>query len=212
VAVLTLLVLGGTPGVVRADSPPAAPRGEAARQALLDQIDDARINRDLLELEVEALRVQVRNMMFTLRECEMPPIPGIPQGSILGGDDQDRAANIKKYRQMLDRVCGEFAHKSKELFREQRRVAALGAQLGTSSLGIGLDRESRLPKDAERLLDLIRQGIESWRRDPAREPEPRPAPRQRPESGSAPDQELLKDAERLLDLIRRGVEAWQARQ
>jgi hypothetical protein len=218
-AVLALAALGGIAGPGRGESPPAPPppRGEAARQALLDQLDDARVNRELLELEVESLRAQIRKMMTVLRESELMPMQGFSQGPVIGGGTSDgREATIKNYQHKLDRVCGEFANKSKELFREQRRIVELESQIGpavagASPPGPGAERTARLQKDAERLLDLIRKGIESWRRDPPPEPEERPIPRGRPEPGSASDQDLLKDAERLLDLIRRGVEAWQGR-
>jgi hypothetical protein len=142
------------------------------------------------------------------------PIQGFSQGPVIGGSNAaEREANVKNYKHKLDRVCGEFALKSKELFREQRRVDELEAQIRplVAATPPPSDRTAWLQKDAERLLDLIRKGIDSWRRDSPAEPEERPAPKGRPESGSAPDPELLKDAERLLDLIRRGVEAWQGR-
>jgi hypothetical protein len=170
-------------------------------------------------MEVESLKVQIRTMMTVLRDTELTlmPIQGSSQGPVIAGSNAaEREANIKNYKHKLDRVCGEFAIKSKELFREQRRVDELEAQIGpvvaaTPPPAPAADRTARLKKDAERLLDLVRRGIESWRRDSPAEPEERPAPKERPESGSAPDPELLKDAERLLDLIRRGVEAWQGR-
>jgi hypothetical protein len=221
VLTLTLAVLGGVAGGVRAESPPAPPpRGEAARQGLLEQLDDARVNCELLELEVESLRAQIRTMMAVLRESELTPLQGFSQGPVLGsGNGLDRERNITNYKHKLDRVCGEFALKSKELFRERRRVAELEAQIGpgvavASSPGPApaSERAARMQKEAERLLDLIRRGIESWRRDSPAEPNERPSPNKgRPEPGSEPDPDLLKDAERLLDLIRRGVEAWQGR-
>jgi hypothetical protein len=223
VLTLTLTVLGGIAGGVgvRAESPPAPPpRGEAARQALLDQLDDARVNCELLELEVESLRAQIRTMMTVLRDSELTPLQGFSQGPVIGsGNGLDRERNITNYKHKLDRVCGEFAVKSKELFRERRRVAELEAQVGPGVAAASppgpapaSERAARVQKEAERLLDLIRKGVESWRRDSPAEPEERPGPNKgRPESGSEPDPDLLKDAERLLDLIRRGVEAWQGR-
>jgi hypothetical protein len=217
--VLALAILGGVGGAVRAESPPAPspPRGEAARQALLEQLDDARVNCELLGLEVESLMAQIRKMMTVLRESELSALQGFSQGPVIGGGSaEEREANIKNYQHKLDRVCGEFALKSKELFHERRRVAELEAQIGlavtaASPPGPASARAARLQKDAERLLDVIRKGIESWRREAPAEPEERPGPKGRLEPGPAPDQDLLKDAERLLDLIRRGVEAWQGR-
>jgi hypothetical protein len=224
--VLALVAFGGVVGVVRAESPPAPPppRGEAARQGLLDQLDDARVNCELLELEVESLRAQIRTMMTVLRETELTPLQGFSQGPVIGniaGGDRER--NITNYKNKLDRVCGEFALKSKELFHERRHVAELEAQIGPAVAAASppgpapasaSERAARLQKEAERLLDLIRKGIETWRRDSPAEPEERERPgpnKGRPEPGSQPDPDLLKDAERLLDLIRRGVEAWQGR-
>jgi hypothetical protein len=219
VSILALMVSGGAAGVVRADSPPAPPRGETARQALLDQLDDARINRDLLEMEVAGLRTQIQTMMAVLRETELMPIQGFAQGAVIGGNGpQERESNIKQYRKMLDRACGDFALKSKELFREQRRAAALEAQLGPTLSYLpasplppaeGPPRAERLQKDAERLLELIRKGIEAWRRDPPSTPREQLAPGERSEPPQALDPSLRRDAERLLDLLRRGVDAWQ---
>jgi hypothetical protein len=219
---LALVVTGGDAGVVRAEGPstlpPPAARSEAGPQVLVDQLDDARVNCDLLELEVESLRTQIRTMMAVLRASELMPIQGFPDGPVIGGSSAaERELNIQSYKHKLDRVCGEFAVKSKELFRERRHVAELEARIGPAVAAKtppapASDRAARLQKDAERLLDLIRKGIDAWRRDDsAAEPEDRPGPKGRPESGSAPDPDLLKDAERLLDLIRRGVEAWQGR-
>jgi hypothetical protein len=212
-AVLALVVTAGDAAMVRAEDPPApaSSRTEAARQAVLDQLDDARVNCDVLELEVESQRAQIRSMMVVLRESELTPIQGFSQGPVISGSNAaEREANIKNYRYKLDQVCREFALKSKELFRERRRVEALEAQKVEARVSYAEDAVP-LHKEAERLLDLVRKGIETWRGDSPAEPLERAGPKRRPESGPAPDQDLLKDAERLLDLIRRGVEAWQGR-
>jgi hypothetical protein len=200
-AVLALMVMSGAGHVLWADTPPAPTptpsRNEVARQALLDQLDDARVNRELLELEVEVLRTQIRNLMAAMTAVQ----PGNPE------------INNKEYQQKLDRACREFALKSKELYRERRRVGELEAQLDLAaaavqpspSPGSAPERAARLQREAERLLELIRKGVETWRGDSP------PAPDGRPRPKPAPEQDLLEDAQRLLDLIRRGVEAWQDR-
>jgi hypothetical protein len=212
-AVLALVITAADAGMVRAEDPPAPapPRSDATRQAVLEQLDDARINCDLLELEVESQRSQIRSMMAVLRESELVPIQGFSQGPVVGGSNAaERETNIKSYRYKLDQVCREFVLKSKELHRERRRVGALEAWLAGARESEA-ERAVPLHKEAERLLDLIHKGIEAWRGDSPAEPQDRFGPKRRPESGPAPDQDLLKGAERLLDLIRRGVEAWQGR-
>ena len=155
-AVLALAIIGGAADSVRADAPPsptrrpprggpligrgepAPARGDARQQSLLDQLDDARINRDLLEMEVAADKTQIQKMMTVLRETELTPIQGFSQGPVIGGSDrEERAANLEKYRSKLDRVCADFVIKSKELSRERRRAAELEAELGLTAAAAG---------------------------------------------------------------------------
>src|SRR4051794_31201290 len=100
VTVLVLAIVGGAADPVR---------GEARQQSLLDQLDDARINRDLQEMEVAADKAQIQKMMTVLRETELMPMPGVSGGPSIGGrDPEQRAASLVKYRQKLDRVCADF--------------------------------------------------------------------------------------------------------
>src|SRR3954469_15873206 len=51
-------------------------RLEAERQERRDELDEARINGELLEMEVEADKQQIRKMMGVLRETELLAIQG----------------------------------------------------------------------------------------------------------------------------------------
>jgi hypothetical protein len=200
---------------VRADSPASAGPGEAKRQRLLDELDDARINGDLLALEVEADKAQIQRMMTVLRETELMAIQGFSQGPVIGGSAEKREEAIDRYRQKLDQVSRNFVIKSKELSRERRRVADLEAQLGLAAAGppaspAAAPRSTRAVRslaDAERVLDLILRGVESWQRGNAPAPDERTTPP--PSPSPTPGDRPLKDAERLLDLIRRGIESWR---
>jgi len=55
--------------------------------------------------------------------------------------------------------------------------------------------------DAERLLDLVRQGVETLRGGPSKTPPPRDSP--------SPEASGRKDAEHLLELLRQGVETFK---
>jgi len=196
---------------------PAPARGDARQQGLLDQLDDARINRDLLEMEVAADKAQIEKMMTVLRETELLPIQGFSQGPVIGGSDQEeRAANLEKYKKKLDRVCAEFVIESKELSRERRRVAALEAELGLTAAASGAPnptpapaRAARSLADAERVLDLILRGVETWQRANPSAPDERSSPPPPPAPSPTPEDRPLKDAERFLDLLRRGIESWR---
>ena len=173
-AVLALAIIGGAADSVRADAPrfdrrpPGADRrsGAASRpsprdarqQSLLDQLDDARINRDLQEMEVAADKAQIQKMMTVLRETELMPIQGFSQGPIIGGSDpEERAANLEKYKQKLDHVCADFVIKSKELSRERRRVAELEAELGLTAAAPG-DRPGACARACGALAGRCRAG------------------------------------------------------
>ncbi len=202
-AVLALTILAGTADPVR---------GDERQQSLLDQLDDARINRDLQEMEVAADKAQIQKMMTVLRETELMPMPGVPDGLTIGGrDPEQRAANLVKYKQKLDHLCADFVIKSKELSRRQRRVAELEAKLGVTAAApwAGSSGPAHAPRslaDAERVLDFILRGVESWQRsNPA--PDERASPPLSP--APAPEDRPLMDAERLLDLLRRGIESWR---
>ncbi len=228
-AVLALAIMGGAVNSVRADAPPsptrrpprggplitrgepAPARGDARQQSLLDQLDDARINRDLLEMEVAADKAQIEKMMTVLRDTELLPIQGFSQGPVIGGSDRDeRAANLEKYKKKLDRVCAEFVIESKELSRERRRAAALEAELGLTAAPDPAPppaRAARSLADAERVLDLILRGVETWQRANPSAPDERSSPP--PVPPPTPEDRPLKDAERFLDLLRRGIEGWR---
>ena len=142
------------------------------------------------------------------------PIQGFSQGPIIGGSDpEERAANLEKYKQKLDHVCADFVIKSKEL---SRRAASRGGARsrawphGGGALGRAVRRRARAARslaDAERVLDLILRGVESWQRANPRRPTNGPHPP--PSPSPAPEDRPLKDAERLLDLLRRGIESWR---
>jgi hypothetical protein len=215
-ALLALTAIGGVSTTTRAEGPLPPSRGEPRHERLFDQLDDARINRDLLELEVAADRAQIESMMRILRESELTSIQGFSHGPVIGGMSPDeREANLQRYRKKLDQVCREFMVKSKELARERRRVAELETELGLLSAvapllpGRAPARGEHLRPDAERLLDLLRKGIDAWSRDPAPTPEERPTPDTRSTPERAPEEDSWKDAERLLGLIRKGIEAWR---
>ena len=250
-AVLALAIIGGDADVVGADAPPLRPaarpgrtvdrarragsaRGDARQQSLLDQLDDARINRDLLEMEVAADKMQIEKMMTVLRDTELTPIQGFSLGPVIGGSDQEeRAANLEKYKtQARSRLCrfrdqeqgaepGTAARgrSSKPSLASQRRPrrpptrplrlrvrrarwpmpsgSSTSFSAGSKPGSVPIRRrptngphprrsspsptpEDRPLKDAERFLDLLRRGIESWRRDPSAPPEERPVPEERP--------------------------------
>jgi hypothetical protein len=230
-AVLALAIIGGAVDSVRADAPPtptprlpktgpligrgepAFPRGDARQQSLVDQLDDARINCDLLEMEVAADKAQIEKMMTVLRETELLSVQGFSQGPVLGGSDrEEREANVEKYKKKLDRVCAEFVIESKELSRERRRVAELEAELGLTpapNLAPAPARAARSISDAERVLDLILRGVETWQRGNASAPDERSSPPRPPSPSPTPEERPLKDAERFLDLLRRGIDSWR---
>jgi hypothetical protein len=219
-AVVALAIIGGLAVPARAEDPdsPRA-RAEARRQRLLDELDDARINHDLLELEVGADKDQIRRMMTVLRESELARVQNFSQGPVLGsgGGPEGREAVVAQYEKMLDRVHQHFVMKSKELYREERRIVELEAKLGlaratSASPAPAPGRAERSAAETQRLLDLVLRGIETWQRGnaPDRAPDERLTP---PAPAPAPgdrDRGLgLGDAERLLDLVRKGIEAWR---
>src|SRR5262249_33430063 len=129
-------------GLVRDDRSPESPRrarylrrdeptrDEAKRQERLDELDEARGNCELLELEVDADRQQLRKMIGILKETELLAIQGFNQGPVLRGATPDEAeATIDRYKEKLAQVRVDFVGKSKALGRERRRVAELEGQL-----------------------------------------------------------------------------------
>lgn len=228
--VLALAISGGGADAVRADAPssptrrppigrgaPAPTRGDARQQSLFDQLDDARINCDLLEMEVAADKAQIEKMMAVLRDSELSPIQEFSLGPVIGGSNADeRAANLERYKKKLDRVRTDFVTGSKELSRERRRRAALEAELGLTaaasaapSPAVAPARAARSLADAERVLDLILRGVETWQRATPSAPDERASPPPYPAPSPAPEDRPLRDAERFLDLLRRGIESWQ---
>src|SRR5690348_8956959 len=87
-------------------------RGEPRSQDLLDQLDEARINRDLLEIEVEAGKHQLQKMLRVLGETELQAIQGFAEGPVIGGSDHaDRAARVDRYKEKLAETRESFVRK-----------------------------------------------------------------------------------------------------
>ena len=237
VAVLALAIIGGAADAVRADFPLSAgrrptrggpllrrqasrrpPEASARQQGLLDQLDDARINRDLLEMEVAADKAQIEKMMTVLRDTELTPIQGFSLGPVIGGSDQaERSGEPREVQERagsrLYRVCdreqgpepgaasrgGSSKPSSASLRRLQRPPTRPCAALRAGSL-----------PDAERVLDLILRGVETWQRATPSAPDERSSPPPPPGPSPTPEDRPLKDAERFLDLLRRGIESWRS--
>jgi hypothetical protein len=223
-AALALACFGVGAAVVRAEEPTAStrrvPRGESRSgpQELLDELDEARITRDLLEMVVEADRRQIQTMLTVLRDTELHELQGFSGGPVLSGSNpDDREARIERYKERLEVTRLEFVSKSKQLARERRRVAGLEDQLGlttaapttTPATALGSERQRRQLswKDAEQILNLVLKGVESWQRGTG--PVRRPAPEDEDRLAPEPEPGKRKDSERLLDWIRRGIERWQ---
>jgi hypothetical protein len=198
------------------------PRGESrsGRQELLDELDEARINRDLLEMVVEADRKQIQTMLTVLRETELQEVQGFSRGPVLSGNTpEERETRLNRYKEQLEVTQLEFRSKSKQLGRERRRVAELENQLGltttaptptptptpahTPATARGSERRPLSWNEAEQILALLRKGVESLQRGTG--PERRPAPEDR----LAPEPGARKETERFLDWIRKGIERWQ---
>jgi hypothetical protein len=175
-----------------------ATRKVTDQQDRLDRLDESRASCELLKIEVEALRTQLQKMSAVLKESELVEIQGFSGGQTLGGDSSDeRKARLQSYKEKIDGVREDFLIKSKALSREQRRLARLETErlLTTASATPqpgGLRRD-----DADRLLDSILKGVETWQR--ASSPTPPP-----PSSDTR-----TSDTDRLLDLVRKGLETWQ---
>jgi hypothetical protein len=166
----------------------------------MDELDDARINSELLEIEVEAGRQQLKQMMAVLNETELQEIQGFSRGPVLSGNTgEERQERIKNYKSKYAEVRDDFVSKSKALARERRRVAELENQLHLTVAPPSPTSAERPWKDAMQVLDLILKGVDTWQRSSS----PTPAP------STAPDDPSSKDSQRLLDLIRKGVETWQ---
>ena len=140
---------GGGPAIARGEQAPT--RRDARHGSLLDQLDDARINLDLQEMEVVADKTQIQKMMNTLRETEFtlvefPLIVGLPVEPFPRYDDSaqrgtsealnppvlprpfpgnvdpaQRAPSLETSKHKLDRLCAEFVIRSKELSRLRAR-------------------------------------------------------------------------------------------
>jgi hypothetical protein len=229
---LTLACFGGSAALVRGEEPAAlsglVPQGELRPRSpeLLDELDEARINMDLLKMEVEADRKQIERMMTVLGETKLQEIQGLSRGPIIGGNYPDeREARIKQFEEGLGETRSHFVTKSKQLARERRRVAALEDQLGlcpklpttTPATVREPERQQLSWNDAQQLLTLVLKGVGAVQRwtgngngngngtgtgnGPGR-----PAA---PEERRAPEQGGQKDAEQFLNSIRRGIERWQ---
>lgn len=168
-------------------------RGETRQRERLDELDEARVNVELLEMEVDADRDQIRKMVKALNEAELQGIPGFAD---LTSTRSKFKIDIDEYKKRLAEVRSRFADRSTKLARERRRLAELekGVTIASTPPPAPTPREFGM-KDVDRALDLILRGVETWQRSAA----PAPSPAERPSM----------DAERLLDLIRKGVEAWQ---
>jgi hypothetical protein len=214
-AVLALAMLCDVADAVEA--PPAASlrtaRGDARRQGLLDELDSARIDRQLLEMEVEADARQIQDMMTVLRNTELHSIQGFSGGPVIVGSSRDEVARkVALYTEKLDAVRDRFVGGSKELGRVRRRIAEYEEDLHIAS-PTSPARPSTAPAavdpgdaiDADRILDLILRGLAAWGR--VGPPPPLAAPRPRAEERpSLEELGLPRDADQILDWIRRAIE------
>jgi hypothetical protein len=205
------------PAPARAQAPAASapgrpgpvPRGSAERKPeLLDELDEARIQRDLLEIEVEADRQQLQKMIAVLKETDLQQIQGFAQGPVIAGTDrEDRDSRIAQYLGRLSDTRRAFVAKGKQLGRQRRRVADLEVRLGLNTTvaaplpgPLAATGQGRW-QEAEQVLNLILKGVETWHRGT----DPNPAPDRR----NTPGDPATQDVDRLLDLVRRGLESWR---
>lgn len=82
---------------------------------------------ELLEMELEADRMQLRKMMTVIRESELQKIQGyttVP--AIGGGTQQERDAALEKYKQRFERLRAEFSQRSDQLRQLHLRAHEAG--------------------------------------------------------------------------------------
>jgi hypothetical protein len=170
----------------------------------LDELDEARARRDLLEMEVAVAKERLQKMSAVLWETKLQQIQGFSTGPNLSGDTPEQKKEItEQYSELLSQVQTEFLVKSRELSGVRRRVAELEAQFPLSAAAARPSSAEFGWRDVDRVLDLILRGMETWRQSspPSRLSSPPPAPDE--------DSDSSKDAERILELIRKGMESWQ---
>ena len=182
-------------------------RVDGRRQENVDELDEALITRDLLEMEVESAKGRLQRMDAVLWETRLQQVQGFSNGPHLGGTTTEQKKKIlDEYHELLSEVRQDFVAKSKELGRVRRRVAELEGQLLISAAAPSPSSPSPPGdqfqwKDVERILDLVLMGVETWRNSSP--PASPPSPSAVPDGGSS------KDTERILELVRKGLETWK---
>jgi hypothetical protein len=221
VGLFSLALGGGVLGPAWAEGPGSirgGGRGDVPREELFEQIDEARAERDLLELEVEIARKRFQACLTDLGNTELLVADEDARRSARGdGRREDAPAPVRLMRERLAAAREAFVLKSKQLGRERRRVAALEARAGLPPApapsapppAAAPARPELSWQDAQRALDLVMKGVERWQREPTPPSVPAPERPLAPEDRPAGDGLAWKDAQRLLDLVRQGIERWR---
>ena len=171
---------------------------EAAQAERSDRVEATKIDIEILQMEVSALKQRVT---FALNECfnakeQMRSLTAPPNPRQFGGGVQpptgqalvDAKQNVKTFldyhQNRLEEARAAYLDKNRELKREQRRLQALsenlpwpqqaqalqaaGASKKAAEVRPAADLERRL-SDVERKLDLILKALEKQGRAPGKE-------------------------------------------
>jgi hypothetical protein len=126
---------------------PPRDQPEQKTEELLDQLDEVRIQVELLEMEVAADKKVVQKMMEVLTEARLQR----------GDQPEERKADIVRLTGMLEEVRADFVKKSMELSRAKRRVSELEERRPKAAKVPTADRRIRA---IERIISEILREVE----------------------------------------------------
>jgi hypothetical protein len=116
---------------------------------LHDQLDEARVQVELLEMEVAADKRHFQKLLDVLREA----------GLQRGDQPEERKADVERLKRMLEEVRMHFAVTSKELSRARRHLAELEGRAGRPREDKVSNAERRI-RAIERIISEILREVE----------------------------------------------------